>query len=1292
MAIYTTIQPVEERHTGLFFEDSAIVLREEQEEAIDKAFRYFKKKSNNKYLWNAKMRFGKTLCALELSKRMGELDGDAQVKRTLIVTHRPVVNQSWAEDFDKIFGSDSIVYKYGTKFDDDGYGDFYELEDQVENDGKRYIFFASMQYLRRSSLVGGDNDEQLKKDILENKWDLVVIDEAHEGTRTRLGQSVIDQLTQNKETKVLHLSGTPFNLYEDFADDQIYTWDYIKEQIAKRDWPKKHPEEPVENNPYRELPEMEIRTYDLGRIVKSKLGHGATFQFKEFFRTYQGQNIPADKKGKFVHEEEVKQFLDLMCTEDEKSHYPFSTDEYRTFFNHTLWVVPGVKEAKALENLLKEHEIFGSFDAIINVAGNNEDDETRQDALDKVKKHIGLYPDQTYTITISCGRLTTGVTVRPWTAVFYLKGSENTSAATYMQTIFRVQSPYTFRDADHKLQMKTKCYVFDFAPDRSLKMVAETAKFATLTQKEKGYARAATSRQKDIENMEEFLSFCPVIAMDGGQMVKFEAERLFEQLEAVYIERIVRNGFNDNSLYDLRELMQLDPNEVLELDKLGIEIGKTSSMDKPARVKVLGVSKSGLGKKTPKHTGSSTADDPEEEERRRQREIERKERENRITILRAISLRIPLMMYGAEVEDEEIGITLDNFTRIVDDASWVEFMPKGVSKEAFNKFKKCYNSTAFVAAGKRYRQLAREADSMHIEERMQRISEIFSYFHNPDKETVLTPWRVVNMHMSEALGGYCFFNEQFTGPNEKIIGNSENNLFDFIPTNEPRFVDRGTIPKNIFENSDAKILEINSKTGLYPLYVTYSLYRKRKQDFEAVEGLIEDIDNYSIEEEQVIWDDILTNNIYVICNTPMARRITLRTLLGFRELYKKTGYEEMNVKSEQLIERVITDRDSLIKDLQSVGYWRNNKKIKDTMKFSAVVGNPPYQESSDVNNRQNPIYHHFYDLAGSLTKVYSIISPARFLFNAGLTPAEWNKKMLNDEHIKVVYYNKNSSEIFPNTEIKGGVVILLRNSDCNFGAIGSFIPNDTLSQIASNFTKDNSTNLPSIIFGGRSDLKFNKAFLEAYPSSPADRLAFIQKKRDKVTKLGANEEYELKSSTMDALPYAFLDEEEIEDKTLYYRILGLKDGNNRVWKFVKREYLSPRYPDHNNIEYYKVFIPKANGNGVLGETLSKLEIGMPGDSATSTFISIGAFESEEEAINCMKYIKTKFTRCLLGICKITQDNPPSVWAYIPMQNFSNQSDINWSLSSSEIDKQLYDKYGLNEKEIAFIEKVIKPME
>ena len=1298
MAVYTTIEAVKPKQRTGLFDGGGIELRDEQEQAVGDAIRYFKRhKKSARFLWNAKMRFGKTICALELAKRMAQLDGDDRVRRTIIVTHRPVVNNSWKEDFQKVFGEDCASCHYATKFDDSAEGDFYALQRSAD-EGKQFVFFASMQYLRRSTLVGGNNDEQLKRDILTAPWDLVVVDEAHEGTRTDLGLRVIEQLTQHPHTKALHLSGTPFNLYEDFADEQIYTWDYIKEQSAKRRWPQEHPGEPAENNPYRELPDMEIRTYDLGQLVKADLGEDATFQFKEFFRTRQGADVPKEERGRFVHEEEVRQFLDLMCTEDEESHYPFSTDEYRTCFNHTLWVVPGVKEAKALERLLREHDVFGGFDAIINVAGNSEDDETRQDALDKVKKAIGKKPEQTYTITISCGRLTTGVTVRPWTAVFYLKGSENTSAATYMQTIFRVQSPYTYKDENGLTRMKTKCYVFDFAPDRSLKMVAETAKFATLTQKEKQYASAATTREKDIENMEQFLQFCPVIAMQGGRMVEFRADRLFEQLEHVYVDRVVRNGFNDNSLYDIRQLMQLAPEEIKELDDLGVEIGKTTNMEKPKRAKNIDVAGNGLSsnqkaaeraKKKQREGKQLTQEELEalEAEKKRRAE-ERKERDNRITILRGISLRIPLMMYGAKLDDEDEGITLENFTRIIDQDSWTEFMPKGVTKAQFNKFRKCYNATVFVAAGKRYRQLAREADRMHVDERVRRISDIFSYFHNPDKETVLTPWRVVNMHMSDTLGGYTFFNERFDGPCEREVPATNGQLFEWVTTLEPRFVDRGEVTREVF-GSGSKILEINSKTGLYPLYVAYSLYRQRKKDFEATGGLIDDPDNYSVEEEQVIWDDILANNVYVICNTPMARRITERTLLGFRSLNMQEGNERLNIKSVQLIRRATEDREALISDLLSEGFWQGNKKNKNIMKFGAVVGNPPYQETSNVNNRQNPIYHYFYDMACGLSNIYTLISPARFLFNAGLTPSDWNLKMLNDNHLRVVYYTQDSSFCFPSTDIKGGIVITMRNALVEGKPIKRFIPHDDLNSIANKFESIKEANLSSIIYGGRSDLKFNKEFLKDYPNSPKDRLEFIQKKRPAVRKLGTNEEYELKSSTFEAIPYAFKDS--VTDTDDYYHLLGLINLK-RFWKYTLRKYMTPRYPEHNNIEQYKVFVPKANGSGQLGETLSKVEIGVPGDSATSTFISIGAFETKEEAVNCAKYLKTKFLRCLLGILKITQDNPPSVWSYIPLQDFTSSSDIDWSASISDIDRQLYCKYGLSADEVAFIEKMIKPME
>ena len=190
-------------------------------------------------------------------------------------------------------------------------------------------------------------------------------------------------------------------------------------------------------------------------------------------------------------------------------------------------------------------------------------------------------------------------------------------------------------------------------------------------------------------------------------------------------------------------------------------------------------------------------------------------------------------------------------------------------------------------------------------------------------------------------------------------------------------------------------------------------------------------------------------------------------------------------------------------------------------------------------------------------------------------------------------------------------------------------------------------------------------FLKSYPNSKADRLAFIQIKKSSVKELGTNEEYELKSSTFEALPYAFKDYTEDKNEH-YYHLLGLI-GAKREWKYIEKKYMSPRYPNKNNIDKYKVFIPKANGSGFLGETLSKSEIGRPYDSATSTFISIGAFNSEEEAKNCAKYLKTKLLRCLLGILKKTQDNPPSVWGYIPLQNFTAISDIDWEQSISDID-------------------------
>ena len=1249
----------------------AIEFRPEQVEAITKALRQFCTSTGRsedrtytpldkfrQFLWNAKMCFGKTLCALELARRMG-------VKRTLIVTHRPVVDKGWHEDFHKIF--DGTDYRYATRTDDESSGDFYSLNRRVTDGKCRLVFFVSMQYLRRSTLVGGDNDEQLKQDILKTDWDLVVVDEAHEGTRTALGKRVIDQWLTKERTKLLHLSGTPFNLYEDFEDSEIYTWDYTKEQRAKREWDKKHPGEP---NPYAELPRMNIYTYDLGKLVSGYVEEGQTFKFSEFFRVWTGNkkadlaDLPSpDHVGRFVHEDDVLAFLDLLCTKDDENNYPYSTEAFRQSFRHTLWVVPGVKEAKAMKALLEKHRIFKRF-TIKNVAGDGDDDETRSNALDAVLSAIGDRPEATSTITISCGRLTTGVTVKPWTAVFYMKGSDTTSAATYMQTIFRVQSPYINSEG----KMKTECYVFDFAPERTLNAIAETAKFASLTQKEKRSA-TTTDRQQDILNMDEFLQYCNVISLKGGKMVDYDAEELFGRLQQVYVDRVVRNGFNDTSLYDVDALLDIAGDELKELNELGAEIAKTTNMEKPKKASALDIDNltpeqrkkleekraeirqkmREARKKGKEAEAELTSEERAELERERaEKKKKRDERDKRITILRGISLRIPLLIYGAKLDDEDTGITIDNFTSLVDPASWEEFMPRGVTKQKFNQFKKCYNPAVLTAAGKRIRALAREADSMHIDDRIKRIAWIFSTFHNPDKETVLTPWRVVNMHISDTLGGYCFFNEKFDGDNQRAVLDEDGNVVEFIDTTEPRFVNHGDVTEGVFhkiaegDGIASRVLEINSKTGLYPLYVTYTMYRRLLKYYDEVGLLDNPIDNLSVGEEQAAWDDVVGKNIYVICNTPMAASITRRTLMGFREPDKK-----LNIKADKLIERAKTDQDGLIKSIKSKGYW-DGTTSKAMIEFDAIVGNPPYQimDGGGKGSSSISIFDRFVNVSKSISPEFvSLIIPSRW-FSGGKGLDDFRSSMLKDVHISKIKDFFDATYCFPSADISGGVCYFLwdkeYSGDCTV---------ETVLQ-----SKNISMKRPLLEDGSDSFIRFNQS------------VSIIRKVR------AFNEEI-MENYVSARKPFGDI----IPHKTK-------QTGDLSVYAYPDNGFISKDNVSSNKswIDKYKVFITKAYGE--RGDfpyfIIGKPFLGMPNEICTETYLVAYVSDDREFCENIISYMRTKFFRFLVLQKKNTQNAPRNVYSFVPMQNFSES----WS------DEKLYKKYGLTNEEIGFIESLIKPME
>lgn len=1158
-------------------EMSPIVFRPEQREAIDKTLKQFKK--GNQMLWNAKMRFGKTLSALQVVKERGDF------RRVLILTHRPVVDAGWFEDFGKIF-YDNDEYAYGSKTNGDT---FVSLERRARRGECRYIYFASMQDLRGSELVGGNFDKN--NDIFSTPWDLIIVDEAHEGTQTELGKAVMKELTKEK-TKVLRLSGTPFNLLDDFKEEEIYTWDYVMEQRAKAQWDIEHP---GDHNPYAGLPRLNIYTYDLGRLMNEYADEDIAFNFREFFRV--------NDSGEFVHRSHVQNFLDLLTKTDEESMYPFANKRYRDIFRHTLWMVPGVKSAKALAAMLRNHPVFGLFE-IVNVAGDGDEEEANEEALKKVTDAIGPDPDKTRTITLSCGRLTTGVSVKPWMGVFMLSGSFNTAASAYMQTIFRVQTPATING-----RVKEDCYVFDFAPDRTLKVLAETAKIST---------KAGKQSSGERQQLGEFLNFCPIISIEGSQMKQLDTEHMLQQLKRVYVERVVQNGFEDGYLYN-DELMKLTDVDIKEFDELKGIIGQTKAMGKSNDITVnnQGLTNEEYEEKEKLEKKKKRELTPEEKERLEELKKKKKIKEDAISILRGISIRMPLMIYGAKVENEDEELTIDNFTQLVDPQSWEEFMPKGVSKQRFNTFKKYYDPDIFTAAAKRIRAMARAADRLSIEERIERIAAIFATFRNPDKETVLTPWRVVNMHMSDCLGGYTFYNEDFSETIE-----------------EPRFVERGDVTADVY-TPDSLLLEINSKSGLYPLYLAYNIYRSRLRNAM--------FSPETLEEHQAIWDKAVAENIFVICKTPMAKSITRRTLLGFRK-----GKTNMWAP-EDLINKIKNQPELFIKKVGDL--------VGKNVKIKAIVGNPPYQVmDGGAGVSAKPVYNLFVDMAKVLRPSYiSMIMPSRW-FAGGKGLDDFREEMLNDSHISNIFDFVNAKDCFPNASIGGGVNYILWDAN-----------------------HDGNCNITTI--------RGNERCSESRPLNEFDVFIRYNDAIHIVKKCHSSESF---SSMVNARnPFG-----------LSSNVRGSLTGELHLISSQGRSCLPYNAVSQSNnlVNKYKILMSKVTAehagepdkNGQF-KIISRTEVIGPKEVCTDSYLIIGASDEKYIVENEYKYISTRFARFLLMLAVSSINLSADKFQFVPMQDFTANSDIDWSKSIEEIDAQLYAKYNLSDEEIAFIESMIKPM-
>ena len=1192
-----------------------VIFRPEQKDAIERTLKVFKKgiveKENQAHmLWNAKMRFGKTLSALQVTKEM-------QFDKTLIITHRPVVKKSWFDDFDKIF-YDQKDYICGSR----DKGETLESLINLSKKQKKIIYFESMQYSRLAESVGG----RLKKNdnIFKLEWDFIIIDEAHEGTQTLLGNEVIQSFIESTyKTKSLYLSGTPFNLIglesrQSFKQEEVYSWDYVDEQREKTNWVKNHF---GDSNPYESLPKMNIYTYDLSRIIpnnKYQDIEDSAFNFKEFFKVWTGnEEIDKIKKdsnfkvGTFIYEKDIKRFLDLLIEKGEHN-YPFSTNLYRENFRHTLWMLPGVKEAKAMSQLLKGHSVFQHF-TIVNVAGDGDEEVKKDDALRLVLNAISEKPEETRTITLSCGRLTTGVTVPAWSAVFMLSGSSSTSASSYLQTIFRVQTPATIEG-----RIKTNCFVFDFAPDRTLKMVAEAGKLST--------KNGATNDDKI--KMGHFLNFCPVIGIHGSEMKPYNTESMLIQLKRALVDRVARNGFDDRYLYNdnLLKLTDLEIGKFQELKKI-LKSSKTVKAYDDILINDQGLD-GDEREEVDKPKKQLTEEEKAQQEERRKK---LRERSSAISILRGIAIRIPLLVYGAEIGINQ-KIDVNNFTQIIDDKSWIEFMPKGVNKAIFAEFSKYFDNEIFIEAGLKIRRQARAADELAPLERVQAIADLFATFKNPDRETVLTPWRAVNMHLGECIGGANFYEDNY----EKTIRINENT--------SARWVDKNGVTNNIFR-TDSQILEINSKTGLYPLYCAISIYQKVK-----IKGQIQNVNN--------LWREILNNNIFVICRTKMAKAITQRTLHGFRE---ENGYKKNVLVIEDIVEKMSQQHHEnykhLVNQITNGKTWEKGAKV---MKFNAVVGNPPYQ--SDAKQQ---IYTDFYLLARELADVVSLIFPVG-----------WQEPK-----------TANNLSKLNNLEIKGDKQIVFIDNRQNVfpGISGAEWTNFIL------WKKDYDNKLEGnqkVFVNGKNEQIIKLSIEKSEVEKPieiielANKVTSFKSFYSIIELVSSLKPYGLRTDFFDnPSKYNLPAPSEKRSHKNDLKIYGLKN-RRQVELYIPTNYPLPK--STKSLKKYKVFVGKAWGNwsdNYLGGSYSDVIVGLPNELCTENFLEIGPFDNADDAHAMAKYLLTTFLRGLLFMNKFSQDNSKEKFLAVPLQEFKENW---WKNSVSSIDENLFLKYGISRKIIDYL--------
>ena len=1289
------------------------VLRDEQEDAVSRTLTYARANQTTDfehpnddadYLWNAKPRFGKTLAAYDFAKRFG-------AKQILIITNRPSIANSWYDDYKKfidgyyfISTADSLKNRPTLSREE-----FINRDNPTSED--KQITFLSLQDLKGGRRFGGKFN---KLDwVADLEWDLLIFDESHEASDT---DKTLDALDKIKRRFSLYLSGTPFKALANnrFHKEQIFNWTYLDEQEKK----KAELAAGNENGPHTNLPDMRLFTYKMSDMIADRLEGGIDIGDENYdFAFDLNEMFATDKNGNFIHEKEILTFLDKLTS---NKKYPFSTPELRDELKHTFWLVGNrVASAKAMARLLHKHPVFGQYHIIIAAgdgkvnSGLDSSDDSEEEinniaenenAFNRVKAAIINYDK---TITLSVGQLTTGVTVKEWSAVLML--SDIKSESLYMQAIFRSQNPYDFSvtrsDGSTDFYRKKSAYVFDFSPNRVLQVYD---KFANGLQ-----AEAATGEVTGDERQRciaELLNYFPVLAEDRyGEMIELNAEEVLTYPKAIVAREVVNRGFVTNLLFANIDHVFNIPTELANI------LNKA---------------------KTTNESGRESSNRDVEHDSSRAEKRERRISANKNNMLGQ-------KVYGdamLEIIEDAIVESVNNQSSFTDSLAskfgqQIE-EPLAIFQETYapsrKELEETRNKEIEKAIGVAQEYISKDIYDAGVKaELASKLAEIietdlpkdtveYKEEQNYEKEeqTELDQIRAKLRTFTRAIPSFIMAARNV---DEITIDNIENTVSDaefeeiFTEKDSPAPFTKEDFRKlrdpGIYHEPDGREVHFE---GFFDRYVFNAAIREFEEKRQELADYLqpdtkEDIFSYvrPLKTNQIFTPrkvvnmmlDLLEENnpgifenpnltfadLYVksgLYLTEIAKRLNrgLANIIPDREERIKHIFEQQlygfaptgiiyNIAHKYIYGNFanVSDRNFIQKDLTET--FKNNQELN--MKFDVIVGNPPYQEMME-NTSDSPIYPLFLDNAYKIANIVITITPGRFLFNAGKTSKRWNQKMLDDDHIKVAHYEQDGTKIFPTTDIKGGVVILLRDANKKIGPIGVFSTFEELRTIFNKirfFVQDEKNTLAGIYYSTDS-FRFTDKMHEDFP--------------DAESKLSSGHRYTVASSVFTSLPEIFKKEKSEGDLSFIGVI-----NNTRYWRYIDAKYINSSHP---NLNKYKVLIPGSNGSGAIGEVLSTPLVGEPLVGHTQTFISFGAFDSKLEAENCMKYIKTKFARTCLGILKITQSNKKITWKYVPLQDFTPSSDIDWNKSIHEIDLQLYKKYNLSDEEIDFIETRVREME